>query len=221
MTTWLEARLGREDVPTLYRAGDARDVNALGFALEPQDVPRDADVDAVFLHRPFRLGSTLPGRAILASHAGFDDKLTTGENAPLIEQLGWRDVRPFDVDGRRFGVIASPPQRSWSAFLAALLAEFGAFEDVTPPSRDVVRRVALVNAFRPELVTNLHGEGVDVLVTGQGRVHGAKRAREVGVGVVALGHRGSEAWGLRQLAREFGEAFPGLRTVVYASSLSG
>ncbi|PYE55020.1 Nif3-like dinuclear metal center hexameric protein [Deinococcus yavapaiensis] len=221
LAAWLEVRLGRDDLPTLYRKGDTDTVGVLALALEPMDVPEEANMDAVFLHRPFRAGSAFARRAILTSHHGFDEKLTTGENEPLIERLEWRDVRPFDMDRRRFGVIASPPQRTWSAFLTALLGEFGAFEDVAAPARDPLRRVALVNAFRPELVRALHDQGVDALVTGQGRVLGARHAKEVGMGIVALGHRRSEEWGLRQLGRELEQAFADLRTVVYTSSLSG
>ncbi len=54
-----------------------------------------------------------------------------------------------------------------------------------------------------------------MLVTGQFRPGARTRARELGMGVVALGHRRSELWGLRRLARELRDEFPDLAPEVF------
>ena len=56
---------------------------------------------------------------------------------------------------------------------------------------------------------------MQVYVTGQMRPGALAHARELGLGVIALRHRRTELWGLRQLAYELGEAFPGLECTVY------
>ncbi len=78
--------------------------------------------------------------------------------------------------------------------------------------------MALMNAMRPELLEALAGLGVSVYITGQMRPGSLAAARELGLGVVALGHRRSELWGLRQLARELRDAFPDLSCTVYGEA---
>lgn len=216
LAAWLRRRLGRERTPTLFRPGGEA-VGTLALALEPADLPPDLAADAVFLHRAYRLGDAFPGAAVLASHDGFDARLTTGVNRPLAARLGWRDARPFAWEGRPVGMLATPPQRDWEALVAALAAEFGGFDELLPPASPTVDRVALMSAMRPELVSGVAALGATAYLTGQLRPGAVPRARELGVGVAALGHRRTEEWGLRQLARELGTAFPGLVCRVYPS----
>lgn len=56
--------------------------------------------------------------------------------------------------------------------------------------------------------------GAQCYVTGQVRVPGARAADRAGLGYVAIGHRRSEAWGLRRLASRLSEAFPALEVEV-------
>jgi putative NIF3 family GTP cyclohydrolase 1 type 2 len=67
-----------------------------------------------------------------------------------------------------------------------------------------------MNAMRADLVEEAAADGVDLYLTGQVRAPGRGPAERLGIGVVAIGHRRSELWGLRQLGRELEEAFPGL-----------
>lgn len=72
-----------------------------------------------------------------------------------------------------------------------------------------------MNAMNPELIGHVADLGVRVYLTGQLRPSASAAARARGLGVVALGHRRTEVWGLRQLAHELSAAFPGLLTDVY------
>lgn len=218
LADWLTGRLRAgdlEDTPVIFERGE-RVVGAVAFGLDPEDVPVNVVADAVFLHRPFRAGGRFEGRTLLASHAAFDALLTTGVNVPLTRQLGWVDVRVVMHEGRELGLLARAPQSGWPELLSVLSEEFGGWEQILEPARlDGDVRVALMSACRPELVSLVGQLGAGVYVTGQWRPGAQSRAREAGMGIVALGHRRSEQWGLRQLAREVSVAFPSVRVSVF------
>jgi putative NIF3 family GTP cyclohydrolase 1 type 2 len=211
LTDWLHTRLGDAAV---YRPG-AADVSRLSLALEPGDLPADLPGGAIFLHRAHRLGEAFPGLAVLNSHDGFDLELTTGPNLPLAGKLRWHAIEQVELE-RASGLIAVPPQRDWHRLLAALHAEVGGHEALLPPQEPEVQRVALLNALRPELLEAVAKLGVNVYLTGQMRPGALPTAQALGMGIVALGHRRTELWGLRQLAQELQEAFQGLRCTVYS-----
>ncbi|SMB89967.1 Nif3-like dinuclear metal center hexameric protein [Deinococcus hopiensis] len=210
---WLGAHLG-EPTP-LLRSGPSP-VQRLALALEPADLPPGPTADALFLHRARRLGERWPGIGVLAVHDGFDMHLTTGPNWRLARKLGWRKVEEVTWGGRTVGLIATPPEATEQAFHAALLAELGGNDSSWPPADTAFLRVALINAMNPSLLTHVAGLGGTIYLTGQLRPSAVAAARELGLGVVALGHRRTELWGLRQLARELRVAFPELETAVYA-----
>lgn len=216
LAAWLRAELGepeplRRDGP----AGETAPVRHLALALEPGHLPPTLDADALFLHRARWVGDRWPGRGVLAVHDGFDTHLTTGPNWRLARRLDWRDVENVTWEGRTVGLLATPPQETGRAFHAALLAELGGEDTSWPPDDASFLRVALMNAMNPALLAHVAGLGGNVYLTGQLRPSAAAAARELGLGVVALGHRRTELWGLRQLARELEAAFPGLEAVVY------
>lgn len=213
LALWLGAHLN-EPRP-LFRPGPP-EVRRLGLALEPADLPDSPGADALFLHRALRLGERLPSLGVLAAHDGFDLQLTTGPNLRLAERLGWREVRPLFWRGKPVGITARPPQQEWRAFNAALVAELRGEDSVWAPADPAFLRVALMNAMNPDLLSLACTLGVNVYLTGQLRPSAREHARALGLGVVALGHRRTELWGLRQLAAELEAAFPGLETEVHA-----
>jgi len=210
LADWLRARLGEV---TAVRPGPA-EVHRLALALDPADLPPHLEADALFLHRHFRLGAAFPALGVLACHDGFDDTLTTGENRTLAARLGWTALRTVRSE-RAKGLSARPPQENWPELLAALEKEFGGHEAVLEPREPAVSRLAVMNAMRPDLLSAVAAQGVQVYVTGQLRPGAISAARQLGMGVVALGHRRSEVWGLRRLADELETAFPGLACTVY------
>ncbi|MCP2013961.1 putative NIF3 family GTP cyclohydrolase 1 type 2 [Deinococcus sp. HSC-46F16] len=215
LARWLGAEL---DEPEPLRRDGPAEVRRLALALEPTDLPPTLEADALFLHRSRRVGNGWPGLGVLAAHDGFDTHLTTGPNHRLARVLGWTEVEEVVWEGRVVGISATPPQRGWASFRAALHAELGG-EDTSwspePPSGAL--RLALMNAMNPALIGHVAGLGVRVYLTGQLRPSAVGAAREQGLGVVALGHRRTELWALRRLARELEGTFPGLETRVYGA----
>lgn len=213
LARWLQAELGEPE--PLRRDGPA-EVRRLALALEPADLPPTLEADALFLHRSRRVGDGWPGLGVLAAHDGFDTHLTTGPNRRLARVLRWTDVEEVVWEGRVVGISAAPPQRGWASFRTALHAELGGEDTAWPPQPPSGSlRLTLMNAMNPALIGQVAGLGVRVYLTGQLRPSAVGAAREHGLGVVALGHRRTELWGLRRLARELEGAFPGLETRVY------
>lgn len=219
LADWLRRRLGRERAPVLYRPGPAGlPVGRLALALEANDLPGHLDADALFLHRAFGLGERFAHLPVLASHDGFDARLTTGDNRPLATRLGWTERRPLTWQGRPIGYTARPPERDWTTLLNTLEREFGGHERLLPPPDPTLQRIALANATRPELLDLAHAQGASAYLTGQWRPGARQRAQELGMGIVALGHRRTEEWGLQQLARELHEAFPDLHLRTFTAA---
>ncbi|GAA5514010.1 hypothetical protein Dcar01_02759 [Deinococcus carri] len=213
LADWLRTEL---DEPEPLRRDGPPEVRRLALALEPADLPPALEADALFLHRARRVGSHWPGRGVLAAHDGFDARLTTGPNRRLARTLGWTDVEEVTWEGRLVGLAAAPPQGDWQAFRAALQAELGGEDTSWPPEPPAgPLRLALMNAMNPALLGAAAQQGVRVYLTGELRPSAVGAARAHGLGVVALGHRRTELWGLRQLARELRAAFPGLQTGVF------
>ncbi|WP_019588176.1 Nif3-like dinuclear metal center hexameric protein [Deinococcus apachensis] len=215
LADWLRASLGE---PEPLRRPGPPEVRRLALALEPADLPAEPEADALFLHRSRRLGNAWPGLGILGVHDGFDSHLTTGPNRRLARALGWADVREVVWEGRIVGLIATPPQRTWAELRAALHAELGGEDTSWPPDPASSLRLALMNAMNSALIGHVVNLGVRVYLTGQLRPSAVAATKERGVGVIALGHRRTELWGLCQLARELRAAFPDLQTQVYPTA---
>lgn len=213
LADWLRASLGEAE--PLRRPGPP-EVRRLALALEPADLPPELGADALFLHRARRVGDGWPGLGVLGVHDGFDTHLTTGPNRRLAHVLGWTEVREVVWEGRAVGLTATPPQRTWLDLRAALHTELGGEDSSWPPPDPAPPlRLALMNAMNPALTGHVAGLGVRVYLTGQLRPSAVGAARDRGLGVIALGHRRTELWGLHRLARELRAAFPGLQTRVY------
>lgn len=206
---------GGDDVPVVVSVV-RRPIRRLGLALEPPPPEWVEELDAVFLHRPFRRGpDALRAVTVFASHRGFDQHLTTGFNPALADALHLTDLTVVEEAGKPIGMRGRAAQSlSWRAWEARLRAEFGVVEASLPHGIAQVRTVAVMNAMRAPLMEAAAAAGIDCYVTGQMRVPGRAPAARLGVGVIALGHARIEQWGLRCLARELAAAFPGLDTRV-------
>lgn len=195
----------------------SRPVNRLGLALEPpSDVMTwiaENDLDALFLHRPWRLGRLPDGIGVLAYHYAFDERLTTAYNPPLAEALEMTDPQPFGLkQGRVLGMMGDVPPTSWAAFRERAETEFGGLEGVYGTEGAEVTRVCVVGALRPALVYEAAEGGAQVYLTGEYRPAAAKAIAETGVSVFVIGHERSEVWGLRALERLLQKQFPDLET---------
>ncbi len=199
-----------------------RPVARLGLALEPFDGLETwlaaARLDALFLHRPWRLTDaqrTVLARdqiGVLAYHLAFDERLTTGLNPMLAARLGWGAPTAFgEREGRPLGMLCDlPVPVPFAAFAAQLEREFGGPLDLRYPrylrypagiSDDFpVKKAVVVGAMTDALVRAAYDAGANAYVTGQFRQPAARAVADTGLGVVVLGHHRSEVWGLRALA---------------------
>ncbi len=216
--------LGAEEIAGIdhgaRRENSARPVARLGLALEPWDGlgawARAERLDAVFLHRPWGLapGVLPPGTGLLASHRPFDERLTTGFNPALAARLGMTGLEPLgERDGRPLGMLGAVARQPFDDLLARARTEFGGVEAAQPPRGGEVARLAAVNAMTDALVREAAARGADAYLTGVQRVPARAAVAETGIGVVAVGHRRAEEWGLRELARRFRERWTGLAAV--------
>ncbi|MVN85539.1 Nif3-like dinuclear metal center hexameric protein [Deinococcus sp. HMF7620] len=216
LADWLGTHLA-EPQP-LKRPGPEA-VTRLALALEPGDLPTDPQADALFLHRSRGVGEGWPGLGVLGAHDGFDLHLTTGPNRVLAARLGWTAVQLLHWEGQPAGLLATAPQASWGELRAALHAELGGEDEALAPREPVARplRVALMNRLSPGTVTLAAAQGAHVYLTGQQRPSALAAVQAAGLGLIALGHRRTEWWGLGQLADQLRAAFPGLETSLYGA----
>ncbi len=224
----IRSRDGRGDQNGIYRAS-ARPVKRMAFALEPwPDLERElaeGRIDAVFLHRPWRLAPEQQAAleaadaGVLAYHLSFDEHLTLGFNPPLATVLGMES--PPEVlglkEGRPLGMLARLVEPVTMAQIMARLREvFNGLETEHPgdsQTHQPVTKLAVVGAMTDALVRQAHVRGAELYVTGQWRQPATAAARETHMAVAAVGHLRSEAWGLRRLAGMVGEEL-GIEVVV-------
>lgn len=206
----------------VFRAGDGRPVARLGVALEPwpglAPWAAQAQLDALFLHRPWRLapGTVEDGVAVLWSHLPFDERLTTGDNPRLAAVLGMRAPAPIGrKDGRPVGMIGDVEPGSASAWAARVAAVFGGQEAVVVPDGAApVARVAVMGAMTDALVREAAARGAGLYVTGQLRQPARAAVADTGTAVIAVGHARAEWWGVRALAHLVAERWGELLAVL-------
>lgn len=196
-------------------------VAVVGLALEAAAgigawVAREG-IDALVLHRPWGLAACPDPPAtvgVLAYHLAFDERLTLGFNPWLAAAIGMTDLEVVGrKEGRPLGMLGAIAEQASGSVVAALAAEFHGLE-TTLPGPATVSRVAVVGAMTADLVAEAARRGAGRYVTGQVRQPALAMVRETGIGVVAVGHRRSEEWGLRTLARLLRERWPDLRVMV-------
>ena len=207
---------GLDDPHGMFLPSDRRDVRRLGLALEPWpglSAWVEAErLDLLFIHRPWRLTEAqrhalaADGVGVLAYHLAFDERLTTGLNPALAAACGWSEPETLGhKDGRPLGMVCGlTEERAFGAEAQRLQEQFGGLEQVAPPAGGpgaIIARVAVVGAMTDALVRAAHAAGAGLYATGQWRQPARAAVRETGIGVVAIGHRRSEEWGLRALAR--------------------
>lgn len=165
LAAFLRDALGAADYPLNERGGvfraptpaeDAgeRPLARLDLALEftpalPAWARRER-YDALFLHRPWRLPNDAlrPEVGVLYAHLPFDDRLTTSDNAPLADALGFRTREVLGVkDGRRIGMVGAVAPATAAAWVERVRQEFGSVEAVAVADADRrVSRAAVVGA---------------------------------------------------------------------------
>ncbi len=205
------------DEPPIVLRHFGRSVSRLGLALEPgpglmEWVGREK-LDALFLHRPFKLdhGSLPDGVGVLGSHLPFEQKLTLGYNPRLADALSMSNLQLLGKrKGRVQGMLGDVPPQTVAAFYRSAFEVFGGREDSRTCERNEVTKVAVVGAMTSELMHEATERGAEVYVTGQMRVPGREALIDTGLGLIVVGHKRSEEWALRALAHVLRERFADL-----------
>jgi len=217
---YLNTAIYPDEAPTVYRPF-GRSVARLGLALDPwpglSDWVRSARLDALFLHRPFKLDqNSLPDDiGILASHLPFEERLALGFNPRLADALGIVCPRPLGQRKERpLGMLGDVPPQTVSAFYKSVTETFGGREDARTCERDEVTKVAVVGAMTADLMRQASARGAEVYITGHMRQPAREAMLDTGLGVIIVGHRRSEEWALRALAHVLRERFAPLTVVL-------
>jgi putative NIF3 family GTP cyclohydrolase 1 type 2 len=215
----------------IYHPSD-RTVTRLGLALEPfpgiGDWVRKNQFDALWLHRPWQLltDALPPDIDILYHHLPFDEYLTMGYSLVMAQALDLKIVEPLGFkqgvhpDGRPLpkrpiGMIAETTEPDFHQWQQRIQTVFGGYDEALPGSTESIERVAVVGAMNENLVREAADRGVSLYLTGQDRPSARKAVQEMGMSVIAVGHRRSEEWGLRALEQLMATSLAPLATRLY------
>jgi putative NIF3 family GTP cyclohydrolase 1 type 2 len=197
-------------------------VRRLGLALEPgiqlQKWVSNQRLDALFLHRPWKLeAKLLPADiGVISYHLPFDECLTMGYNTRLAQVLSMSDLEVLgEKENRPIGMIGKIPTQSFGCLCNSVTQVFGGQEQVLTAIHTDVTRIAVVGANTDALVREAATRGADVYITGQFRQPAIEAMRGTKIEAIAIGHRRSEAWGLRTLAGLLQERWYSLEVIVF------
>lgn len=198
-----------------------RPVRRLGLVLEPcaqlQESLSTQHLDALFLHRPWKLEpeELAPDIGVISYHLPFDERLTFSFNSRLAQVLGVSGLEVLgNKDGRAIGMIGEIPTQSFAHLCHCVNQIFAGYEQVRAAQSAEVTRVAVVGAMTDLLVREAATRGANVYITGQLRQRAEQALLETKIGVIAVGHRRGEVWGLRSLAGVLSERWSDLEVVV-------
>ncbi|HEY9600343.1 MAG TPA: Nif3-like dinuclear metal center hexameric protein [Allocoleopsis sp.] len=198
-----------------------RAIYRIGLALESwtqiEDWVNRERLDALFLHRPWQLEleQLKPDVGVVSYHLAFDEHLTLGFNPRLAEVLGIANLEVLgEKEGRAIGMIGEILPETFPSYCRYIHQVFGGQDTVYPGRCDRILRVAVVGAMTDELVREAALRRADVYITGQLRQPAQNAVNETGIGVIAVGHRRCEEWGLRALAGVMRERWFGLEVIL-------
>lgn len=199
----------------------SRRIKRFGLVLEPGTQLKEwalaNSVDGLFLHRPWKLQpSQLPSNVgVISYHLPFDERLTLGFNRRLAEVLGISSITVLGhKDTRAIGMIGDVSIQSFSNLSNCINQVFGGYEQVLAAEQTEVRKIAVVGAMTDLLVREAADKGADVYITGQLRQPALEAMQETKIAAIAIGHRRSEAWGLRVLAGLLRERWASLEVII-------
>ncbi len=97
-------------------------------------------------------------------------------------------------------MIGDIPTQSFASYCCCVDEVFGGYDEACADGNHEVSRVAIVGAMTDMLVREAASRGADVYITGELRKPAQAAVLESGIGIVGVGHRRCEKWGLRALA---------------------
>ena len=220
LDAYLERARFPDDQNGIYIPSD-RPVRRLGVALEPWQGIRawvqQEDLQALFLHRPWRLEEYEPLSeiGILSYHLAFDAHLTFGFNPRLAAVLGMNNLTPFAWQKTfPLGMSGDIPPTAVDVLLKSLVHIFGVTPLVKYARNESIHRLAVVGALNDTLVREAAAQGVQLAITGEWRQAAQKAVQDTAMIVIAIGHEAGEWWGLRTLAQILRERWSDLEVII-------
>ncbi len=205
------------EIPTIWKESPYP-IQRLGLALEPDSTLdawiKEEELDAVFLHRPWKLAmySVPDNISIVASHLPFDDQLTIGFNNILAETLRLSNLEIFGMkDGRPIGMKGTIPLQTDIDFCKCIMELVDGVEHSFQLTGKTIHKVAFVGAMTTQLIESAAKQGVELYCTGQFRESARKAVVASNISVVAVGHKRSELYGLKLLSNLLSVQWPELR----------
>lgn len=204
----------------IYRPS-TRPIQRLGLALEPWPQMTKwataTQVDALFLHRPWKLeGELLPAEVgVVSYHLAFDERLTLGFNPLLASTLGLSALSELGHKAERpIGMLGNTSVQCLESFCDRVQHVFGGYEAIEKGNLSEITKVAVVGAMTDALVREAKTQGAEVYITGQFRQPARSAVLETGINVIVIGHRRSEEWGLGALAGVLRNRWPQLESIL-------
>ena len=210
IATYLDAYLDSSHFPDdqngIYRPS-SRPITRIGLAIEPSvdigEWVKHQHLDALFLHRPWRLDlTTLPDDVgVLAYHLAFDLTLTFGYNPRLAAALLMHKPTPFAYkESVPYGMFGGITPTSLNDVATTLSGIFGKAPTIETRYTETIQRIAIVGAMTDKFVREAAMHNVDLYITGQFRQLARQAVQETGMNVAIIGHDVGEQWGKRALA---------------------
>ncbi|MGV0026393.1 Nif3-like dinuclear metal center hexameric protein [Phormidesmis priestleyi] len=203
----------------IYRSS-SRPIDRVGLLLEPfpeiSTWVTHHQLDAIFLHRPWKLDDQFPSDVgVISYHLAFDERLTIGFNSRLAEALCLSDLEVLgEKEGRAIGMIGNVPIQEFTQCCQQVSEVFAGVKKVFPAQKTSVSRIAVVGAMTDLLIREAADRGAEAYITGQYRNVAESAVVETEIGTIEVGHQRCERWGLRSLAGVLQERWSGLTVVV-------
>ena len=150
---------------------------------------------------------------LFACHLPLDAHLTYGNNAQMARALGMKDVQEFSVyKGVSVGVKGVLPHpMTADEIVQALGIRRNSTNFVVNAGSDGQRRFCSAGIVSGEGASDIYqamADGLDVLITGEGRYSTLNDCLETTVGMLCLGHYETETFGVKAvmglISQEFG-----------------
>ncbi|MBQ7206988.1 MAG: Nif3-like dinuclear metal center hexameric protein [Lentisphaeria bacterium] len=190
------------------------------------DAAQEKKADFIFVHHGLSWGgglrrltgttakrlSTLfsAGISLYAAHLPLDAHPVFGNNAALSDMIGLKERVPFfEYDGSEIGFSGRLADPAPSEDIAAYLGEKLGTEPLFfgDPLRKAARIAVVSGGAGLDCLEAASASGCDLLVTGEFEHVMFHPRRELGIGVIALGHYASETVGPRALMRKVAETW--------------
>ncbi|OKH56038.1 NGG1p interacting factor NIF3 [Calothrix sp. HK-06] len=207
LNTFFQVERYNEDEQGGIYLPSTRSIKRLGLALEPWDGlynwVKNQHIDALFLHRPWKLEleQLPPDIGVISYHLPFDESLTLGFNTRLADVLSLSNLEVFgEKQNRPIGMTGQAPNQTFTDICDCVKEVFNGYEQIRAASENEVKKVAVVGAMTDLLVREAASHGVNVYITGQLRQPAAQTVIDTQMSVIAVGHYRCEKWGLHTLA---------------------